>query len=61
MDLDTIAMREIGEFSQEGLGEAIVSHRVLSGGLNEAMDLAKFNQPQYRWQFFSGQHQHRCD
>ena len=43
--LDTVTMEEAKELSQSDLGETIVSHRVLPGGLKEAIDMAKADEP----------------
>jgi len=39
--LDSVTMNEVKELSSESLGEVIVSHRVLPGGLPEAIALAR--------------------
>jgi hypothetical protein len=43
--LDTVTMNEAKELSQQDLGETIVSHRVLPGGLEEAIALARTDNP----------------
>ena len=43
--LDTVTLNEAKELSQADLGETIVSHRVLAGGLEEAIALARADEP----------------
>lgn len=43
--LDSVTMGEVKELSSESLGEVIVSHRVLAGGLGEAIALARSDSP----------------
>lgn len=43
--LDTVTMQEAKELSQEDLGETIISHRVLAGGLAEAIQIARDDTP----------------
>lgn len=43
--LDSVTMNEVKELSSESLGEVIVSHRVLPGGLKEAIALARSDSP----------------
>jgi hypothetical protein len=43
--LDTVTMNEAKELSQLDLGETIVSHRVLPGGVAEAIAMAKADAP----------------
>lgn len=49
--LDTVVCEQAKELSQENLGETIVSHRVLPGGLDEAIALARADEPMVagRW------------
>lgn len=39
--LDDVVSQETVELSQQDLGETIVSHRVLNGGLQEALEMAR--------------------